>query len=50
MIKNMGMEFIHILMEDLTKVSGHMVSSMERVYLLHLKEHKRKEFGMKEKG
>ena len=49
MIKNMGMEFIHILMVDPTKVNGHMVSSTEKVYLLHLKEHRRKEFGMKEK-
>ena len=49
MIKNMGMEFIHTLMVDPTKVNGHMVSSTEKVYLLHLKEHRRKEFGMKEK-
>ena len=48
-IKNMGMEFIHTLMVDPTKVNGHMVSSTEKVYLLHLKEHRRKEFGMKEK-
>ena len=50
MIKSMGMEFIHILMVDPTKVSGHMGSSTVKVYLLHLKEHKKKGFGMKEKG
>jgi hypothetical protein len=49
MIKNMGMEFTHILMVDPTKVSGHMVNSTVKVYLLHLKELKKKEFGMKEK-
>ena len=42
MIKNMGMEFIHILMVDPTKVSGHMVNSTVKVYLLHLKELKKK--------
>jgi hypothetical protein len=34
MIKSMDMEFIHILMEDHTKVNGLMENSMVKAYLL----------------
>ena len=49
MIKSMDMEFIHILTEDHTKVNGLTVNSMEKEYLSPPKEHKEKEYGMKER-
>lgn len=49
MIKSMDMGFIHILMEDHTKVNGQMESSMEREYLSLHKAHKEKVYGMKVK-